>query len=51
MVRVEGEVNNPGYYQLKSGEDLLSLLQKSGGLTSDAYLFGAGLYRDEVRKS
>ena len=51
MVRVEGEVNNPGYYQLKSGEDLLSLLQKSDGLTSDAYLFGAGLYRDEVRKS
>lgn len=51
MVRVEGEVARPGIYQVKPGETLQTVLQKAGGLSHDAYLYGAGLYRDEVRKS
>lgn len=51
MVRIEGEVMQPGIYQVKPGETLSTLLQKAGGLSHDAYLFGAGLYREEVRKS
>ena len=51
MVRIEGEVNSPGYYQLKPGQSLLDLLQKAGGLTPDAYLFGSALYREDVRKA
>jgi len=51
FVRIEGEVNRPGVYQVASGEGLSQLIQKAGGLTSDAYLFGAGFYREEVKKS
>lgn len=51
MVRIEGEVAQPGIYQAKPGESLSSVLQRAGGLTHDAYLFGTGLYREDVRKS
>jgi protein involved in polysaccharide export with SLBB domain len=51
FARVEGEVNRPGVYQVGPGEGLTHLIQKAGGLTPDAYLFGAGFYRDEVKKS
>jgi len=51
MVRVEGEVAKPGIYQAKPGETLASVLQRAGGLTADAYLFGSAFYRDEVRRS
>ena len=51
MVRIEGEVAQPGIYQAKPGESLTSVLQRAGGLTHDAYLFGSGLYREDVRKS
>jgi len=51
MVRIEGEVAQPGIYQAKPGESLSSVLQRAGGLTHDAYLFGSGLYRDDVRKN
>ena len=51
MVRIEGEVTSPGIYQVKPGETLANVLQRAGGLTQDAYLFGASLYREEVRKS
>ena len=51
MVRIEGEVASPGVYQVKPGENLTSVLQRAGGLTHDAYLFGASFYREDVRKS
>ena len=51
MVRIEGEVAKPGVYQVKAGESLTTVLQKAGGLTHDAYLYGSGFYREEVRKS
>jgi protein involved in polysaccharide export with SLBB domain len=51
FVRLEGEVNKPGIYQILSGEDLSQLIRKAGGLTADAYLYGIGFYRDDVRKS
>jgi len=51
MVRVEGEVAQPGIYQVKSGENLADVLQRAGGLTHDAYLFGSAFYREDVRKS
>ncbi|HET8871768.1 MAG TPA: SLBB domain-containing protein [Aquabacterium sp.] len=49
-VRVEGEVKRPGIYQMKQGDSLQQLVEKAGGLTDDAYLFGAGFYREQVRK-
>ena len=51
FVRIEGEVNNPGVYQVSSGETLKTLIQKAGGTTAEAYLFATGLFREEVKKS
>ena len=51
IVRVEGEVAQPGIYQAKTDESLTDILQRAGGLTHDAYLFGSAFFRDEVRKS
>lgn len=50
IVRLEGEVQRPGIYQVAPNESLASLLLKAGGLTPDAYLFGSAFYREEVRK-
>jgi protein involved in polysaccharide export with SLBB domain len=50
-VRVEGEVAQPGIYQAKPGDTLATVLQRAGGLTHDAYLFGSAFYREDVRKS
>jgi protein involved in polysaccharide export with SLBB domain len=51
MVRVEGEVAHPGIYPAKPHETLLELIAKAGGITPNAYVFGTGFYREEVRKS
>ncbi len=51
FVRVEGEVRSPGIYQMSPGDGLPQLLDKAGGLTPDAFLFGAGFYREEVRQT
>jgi protein involved in polysaccharide export with SLBB domain len=50
FVRVEGEVNTPGVYQMTAGDTLQTLMEKAGGPTSNAYLFGTGFYRESVRK-
>ena len=51
FVRVEGEVRRPGIYQMSPGDGLHQLIDKAGGLTPDAYLFGAGFYREDVRQT
>lgn len=51
FVRVEGEVQRPGVYQMLKGETLAQLLAKAGGPTPDAFLFGAAFYRDAVKKA
>lgn len=51
FVRVEGEVNNPGVYPVKPGDNLQTLIARAGGATPDAYLFAMGLYREDVKKS
>lgn len=50
FVRVEGEVNVPGVYQMTAGETLQSLLAKAGGPTGNAYLFGTEFYREAARR-
>jgi protein involved in polysaccharide export with SLBB domain len=50
FVRVEGEVKVPGVYQMTAGDTLQTLITKAGGPTGNAYLFGTGFYREEVRK-
>lgn len=50
LVRLEGEVAAPGIYSVESGETLPQLVARVGGLTRDAYLFGAEFSRESVRK-
>ncbi|MCX7263557.1 MAG: SLBB domain-containing protein [Burkholderiales bacterium] len=50
LVRIEGEVAAPGVYQAKPGETLPQLLQRVGGLTPQAYLYGTEFTRESVRK-
>jgi len=50
FVRIEGEVKVPGVYQMTAGDTIQTLLAKAGGPTNNAYLFGTGFYREEVRK-
>jgi protein involved in polysaccharide export with SLBB domain len=49
-VRLEGEFNAPGIYNVEPGETLGQLVQKAGGLTAQAYLFGAEFQRESVRQ-
>ncbi len=50
LVTVEGEVNYSGVYQARPGETLRQLVQRIGGITPDAYLFGAVFTRQSTRK-
>ncbi|MET3130526.1 protein involved in polysaccharide export with SLBB domain [Oxalobacteraceae bacterium GrIS 1.11] len=50
FVRVEGEVNVPGVYQMAPGENLQSLVTRAGGVTPNAYLFATAFYREQVRR-
>lgn len=48
-VRLEGEVKTPGVYKALPGETLRQLVARVGGVTNNAYLFGAELDRESVR--
>jgi protein involved in polysaccharide export with SLBB domain len=47
---VRGEVLHPGTYGIKPGERLSSVLARTGGFDSEAYVYGAVLMRREVRE-
>jgi protein involved in polysaccharide export with SLBB domain len=48
-VRLEGEFVAPGIYQILPGETLRQLVARIGGVTENAYLFGAEFARDATR--
>ncbi|MGA9391191.1 MAG: SLBB domain-containing protein [Candidatus Sulfotelmatobacter sp.] len=48
-VIVEGEVVRPGVYKLENNETLRSVLQRAGGLTPNAYVYGSQLTRESAR--
>jgi protein involved in polysaccharide export with SLBB domain len=48
-VIVEGEVMRPGVYKLETDETLRSVLQRAGGLSPAAYLYGTQLTRESAR--
>jgi protein involved in polysaccharide export with SLBB domain len=49
FVRLGGEVKAPGIYQVSPGETLPQLVQRAGGLSRDAYLYGTVLNREATR--
>jgi protein involved in polysaccharide export with SLBB domain len=49
LVWIEGEVEHAGIYSAQPGETLRHLVERAGGLTPNAYLFGAELTRESAR--
>lgn len=47
---IRGEVRFPGTYPIFKGERLTSLIQRAGGYSDKAYLFGAKFTRSSVQK-
>ncbi|GGF62775.1 SLBB domain-containing protein [Alteromonas lipolytica] len=50
LVRIEGEVAYPGEYRVGKYDTLCSVVQRAGGFTEHAYLFGAVFLRDSVKQ-
>ena len=48
-VRLQGEFNNSGIYAVEPGETLRQLVSRVGGLSPNAYLFGAEFTRESTR--
>ena len=48
-VIIEGEVVRPGIYKLETNETLRSVLQRAGGLTPNAYVYGSQFTRESAR--
>jgi polysaccharide biosynthesis/export protein len=51
FVHLEGEFKSSGVYQAERGETLRHLVVRSGGLTRNAYLYGAVFTRESTRQS
>lgn len=49
-VTLEGEFVRPGVYRIEPGETLRQLVARVGGLTPDAYLYGAEFLRESTRR-
>jgi protein involved in polysaccharide export with SLBB domain len=50
VVRIEGEVNNPGNYVVQPGSSLEQVLALAGGATPRAYIYGTNFQRVSVRR-
>jgi polysaccharide biosynthesis/export protein len=51
LVKVEGEVRSPGLYPIRAGETLKEIIERAGGLTDRAYVFGTIFSRQSARKT
>jgi protein involved in polysaccharide export with SLBB domain len=49
FVRLEGEFQAAGIYSVQPGETLRELVERAGGLTKQAYLFGSSFTRESTR--
>ncbi|CAM3470869.1 SLBB domain-containing protein [Aquirufa ecclesiirivi] len=47
-IKIGGAVFRPDSYELKEGLRIKTLIEKSGGLKEDAYLYGAHLFRNKA---
>ncbi len=50
FVHIEGEVAHAGVYSVQPGETLRQVVERAGGLTPNAYLYGASFTRETVRQ-
>jgi protein involved in polysaccharide export with SLBB domain len=49
LVRLEGEFAHAGTYSAQPGETLRTLIERAGGLTPNAYLYGSVFTRESTR--
>ncbi|NNG01987.1 MAG: polysaccharide biosynthesis protein [Desulfobacteraceae bacterium] len=49
QMMLEGEFVFPGEYSYAEGERISSVIRRAGGLTEDAYVFGAVFLREDVK--
>lgn len=49
LVKLEGEFVHSGLYMVKPGETLRQLVERAGGMTENAYLYGAEFTRESTR--
>jgi protein involved in polysaccharide export with SLBB domain len=49
FIRLEGEFVHSGTYSVRPGETLRSLVERAGGLTPNAYLYGSVFTRESTR--
>jgi protein involved in polysaccharide export with SLBB domain len=49
LVQLEGEFLHAGTYSVQPGETLRQLIERAGGLTSDAYLYASQFTRESTR--
>lgn len=49
-VFIDGEVNSPGVYEMRPGDTIVDVIQRAGGISSRAYLYGTELNRESVKK-
>ncbi len=49
-VTLTGEVKFPGTYVIHSGEKLSSVIQRAGGFTQEAFLYGAIFTRESIKR-
>jgi protein involved in polysaccharide export with SLBB domain len=49
FVRLDGEIASAGVYSVSPGETLRDVVQRAGGLTPNAYLFGSEFTRESTR--
>ncbi|MGC2400213.1 MAG: SLBB domain-containing protein [Acidobacteriaceae bacterium] len=50
FVRLEGEFQAAGVYSVRAGETLRQLIERAGGLTAQAYLYGSSFTRESTRR-
>ncbi|MBB5340231.1 SLBB domain-containing protein [Tunturiibacter gelidoferens] len=50
FVRLEGEFASSGVYSVLPGETLRHLVERAGGFTSEAYLYGSEFTRESTRR-
>lgn len=48
-VKISGEVNAPGIYQVQPGETLAALVRKAGGLSANAFPYASVFTRESTR--
>tara|TARA_R110002126_G_scaffold10245_45_gene46622 strand:- start:7415 stop:10150 length:2736 start_codon:yes stop_codon:yes gene_type:complete len=49
-ITLAGEVRFPGTYKVRQGERLSDVIQRAGGLTDNAFAFGAVFTREQIQK-